>query len=592
MDRDQLLELLREELKAENLDAIIIPSTSPHQSEYLPKHYNSREFISGFTGSAGMVVVTLTRAALWTDGRYFIQAERELKGSSFELMKMGVASDPTIDQFLSSEVPYGGSVGVNLNNLSEKSYRGYVDSLKLKNIQLIHSEALEHIWTTQPALPKEDVFILGEAFAGKSRMEKLEELRQAYSKEDATATFISSLEDIAWVLNIRGGDIPYNPVTISYLFVTDEGAVLFIHREKLDDEIKRALEEDHVHIIDYDRINDEISVIDGHKIFVDISKTPHLLYDAMKENNTMIEGNELTAELKAVKNETELENLKYAYLQDGIALTKYIYWLTHLEKPVGEYEAEEHLIELRSQRPNYLDESFKPISAYGANAAMAHYSAGPKQQDDIESSGLYLIDSGGHYLNGTTDTTRTIAMGEVSDEEKRSFTLVLKGLIQVIKNKYIEGTMDRDLDILARVNLWSDGKNFNHGTGHGVGYILSVHEAPPTISNRVSTPTVLKPGFVFSVEPGYYVEDNYGIRSENIVYVKPWETTQDGDYLELYNLTRVPFDQKALDISLLNKDEIKWLNDYHQLVLEEVGPHLEEAELHWLKSVTAPIPIK
>ncbi len=591
MLRDQLLEVLREELKQENLDAIIIPSTSPHQSEYLPKHYNSREFISGFTGSAGMVVVTPTRAALWTDGRYFIQAERELRGSSFELMKMGVASDPTVEEFLSSEVPYGGQVGVNLNNLSEKSYRGYVDSLKLKNIQLIHTEALEKIWTTRPALPKEDVFILGEAFAGKSRMEKLNELRQAYSKEDATATFISSLEDIAWVLNIRGSDIPYNPVTISYLFVTDEGAILFIHQEKLDDEIKKVLEDDHVHIIDYDRIHDEISVIDNHKIFVDISMTPHLLFDAMKEKNTMIEGQELTAELKAVKNETELENLKHAYLQDGIAITKYIYWLTQLKEPVGEYEAEEYLVGLRSARPNYIDESFKPISAYGANAAMAHYSAGPKSQDKIEFSGLYLIDSGGHYLNGTTDTTRTFSMGAVSDEEKRSFTLVLKGMIQVIKNKYLEGTMDRDLDILARVNLWNDGKNFNHGTGHGVGYLLSVHEAPPSVSNRNPNPTVLKPGYVFSVEPGYYVEDGYGIRSENIVYVKPWKTTEDGNYLELYNLTRVPIDQKALDISLLDEGEIQWLNDYHQLILEEVGPHLEADELEWLKAVTAPISI-
>lgn len=591
MNTNEKLRQLRDKMKFENIDAVIVPTSDPHQSEYLPEHYKARDYISGFDGSNGIAVITLNEAKIWTDGRYFIQCKHQIAGSEFELMKLNTPGYPTVIEYIGKTLKKGQVVAINGNILSEQDFREYQAAFDKKELKFVSYPLVESIWLEQPPIPKEKIFILDEKFAGKTRREKLDILRKAYHKKGANSYFISSLESIAWLLNIRGHDIPTNPVTISYLYVNDEGAIFFIHSRKVSTEIIETLERDSIYIVDYDRVFGEIKAIKGKKIYLNISETPRPIYRNLKSDNTIIEGKDLVGELKSVKNPTEQANQKHAYIEDGVALTKFIYWLKQSRDKgiLTELSAQDYLHKLRSARDGFIEESFETISAYGSNAAMMHYSAAEDNYSQIGNSGFLLVDSGGQYLYGTTDTTRTIAMGPLTEDEIHDYTLTLKSSIALLDAKFLEGTRDADLDAIARMPMWKEGKDYKCGTGHGVGYLLSVHEGPPTFSFASKKPSILKEGQIVTVEPGVYREDKYGIRIENVVIVKKWQETEDGVFYRFENMTCVPLEPEAIDVTMLTDGELDWLNDYQQKVFETISPSLTEEEVKWLKTETKPL---
>lgn len=582
---------LRKKMKEKNIDAILVSTGDPHQSEYLSDHYKTREFISGFTGSNGTAVITKDKALIWTDGRYFIQCEKEISGSEFEMRKFSTPGEISISEFLLQNLHPENRVEVDFEYYSRKEFSDLFTKLSKKKIHLVHGKTIEELWENQPPISKEKVFLLEEKYSGESRKSKMKRVQEEYKKRGADSLFISSLEDIAWILNIRGRDIPNNPVTISYFYLMDQGGVLFIHSSKVSDSIRDQLEEDGIHLLDYDRVFEELKSIKNKRIYFDPLRNSQGIYNVLKENNEIIYGKEITSEFKSIKNNVEVDNLKKAYLEDGIALTKFIYRIKNTvdKESLGEYDVASYLKELRKERKHFIEESFDTISAVGENAAMMHYSANKDNQDFLKSSGFLLVDSGGQYLYGTTDTTRTIALGEISENEKHDFTLVLKSSIAVLQMVFLKGTRDSDLDIIARYPLWQEGKDYKCGTGHGVGYLLSVHEGPPRLAFKFSSPSELKLGQMFTVEPGIYRENEYGIRIENTVIVSKAMNTFDGEFYSLYNLTRVPIDLDAININLLNNEEIKYLNTYHEIVYKDLSPHLSKDEKDWLRKVTSPI---
>lgn len=590
MNTNEKLLIVRERMKVNNVQALLVTTGDPHQSEYLADHYKTREYISGFTGSNGTAVVTVDKALIWTDGRYFIQCQNEIKNSEFQMKKIGIENEITVSEFLLNELNAGDIIEVNLDYFPRKDYLELEEKLSEKSIRIKNGSTIEDIWDQQPPISKEKIFILEDKYSGESRVSKIQRIHSSLKEKKADSTFISSLEDIAWILNIRGGDIPNNPVTTSFLFLMDEGGILFVHSSKVSDEIREELEKDGIHIIDYDRTYEELFSIENRKIFIDPKRNSQRVVSILEENNQIIYGDEISTKIKSIKNETEISNLKYAYLQDGIALTKFICHIKNSisKGKIGEYDASQMLRSFRNKIEGYIDDSFETISAYGANAAMMHYSASQESQDYIDNSGLYLVDSGGQYLHGTTDTTRTIAVGPLSQEEIHDYTLVLKSSISLLNLVFLKGTRDSDLDIIARAPIWSEGKDYKCGTGHGVGYLLSVHEAPPRLSFRHSGNELLL-GQMFTVEPGIYCEDQYGIRIENTVIVEKAMTTKDGEFFKLLNLTRVPVDLDAIDVDMLTSTERNFLNSYHKEVYHDLAPYMDENELQWLKGATREI---
>lgn len=581
------LKKLREKMLERNIEAYIIPTSDPHQSEYVADCYKYREFISGFTGSAGTVVVTQKSAGLWTDGRYFIQAEEELKDSGIKLYRQGMPETESIYDYINKNVTEFGKVG--LNGLTY-SYDEYIKLRKNIGEKLVITDTdyIGQIWEDKPGIPDSKAYILDEKFTGKSVKDKLRELRRAMSSQGIDYHFIGALDDICYLYNIRGGDVKYNPVLLSYSVVSQDEAFLFISSNKVDDDIRRTLLENGVKIRGYNEVfNYMKSIKPRNYVYFDPAMTNLDIVDSVDSNVRFIKGTNLTTFMKAIKNDIEIENQKNAYLKDGVALVKFFNWI-ETGVPTGivtEMYASNKLEDFRREQENFIEPSFGTIAAYGENAALPHYSPSDENPVVLKNKGLFLVDSGGQYLDGTTDTTRTVALGELTEDEIKHYTLTLKSHIALITAKFQRGTKSSDLDIIARMPLWKEGLDFNHGTGHGVGFVLSVHEGPQRIA-KVQNDIDMEVGMITSDEPGIYVEGSHGIRIENIMVCVPWKKNEFGDFLGFESLSVCPIDTKPVDKTLLEQWEIDWLNEYNQMCYEKLSPYLNEHEKEYLTKAT------
>nr|WP_300006178.1 aminopeptidase P family protein [Tissierella sp.] len=592
MNINERLKKLRELMKEKRMDAYVVPTTDPHNSEYVAEHYKGRNFISGFTGSAGIAVITLHKALLWTDGRYFIQAANELEGSEYTLMKMGEKDVPKFADWLRENLEKDNTLGFDGKLFAQKEVEKLEDTLKEKSIKFIDEfDLVGEVWTDRPALPKGEAFKLDVKYAGLTPQEKIDMVRIKMNEKDADVFLISSLDDIAWTFNIRGNDISYNPVVIAYAAIDKEGAYIFLDEAKINSDVREFLNENGIEIKDYDEIFNFVEAIDvDKKVVLDKSRINRWLFKAIDKEIQVIDQMDITTKLKANKNQTEIRNQRNAYIKDGAALVKFLYWIDQTigREEITELSAESKLENFRKEQDLFVEPSFGTISAYGPNAAMAHYSASEDSFSVLEPKGMYLVDSGGQYMDGTTDITRTVALGELTDEEKRDYTLTLKGHINLVDMKFLEGTTGQALDSVCRYPLWKEGLDFKHGTGHGVGFFLNVHEGPQRIANAPSD-IALEEGMVVSVEPGMYRPGKHGIRIENIVVVQEDVKTEFGQFLSFETLSFVPIDLECIDEKLLNMDEKKWLNDYHKDVYNKISPFVNEEEKVWLKEKTREI---
>ncbi|MFN7115248.1 MAG: aminopeptidase P family protein [Saprospiraceae bacterium] len=578
---------LRQALRAHGLDAYIIPTSDPHQSEYVAEHWKGRQWISGFSGSAGIVVITQDHAGLWTDSRYFLQADNQLDGSEFVLHKQHATGTPEHVTWLAEHLPKGSTVGIDGYLFSVGQLRHLEKHLQPKGIDInTKIDLIAEIWKDRPVLPLEPIFEYDVTYAGESRADKLKRIREKMIKQGADFHLITTLDDIAWALNIRGKDVEANPVAISYLVVGKEMAYLFINAVKVPDHIKTNLNNDGVIIKSYDAIESFLQKLET-PILVDDRSISVRLYEAIPEGQ-IIKGDNITLLLKSIKNPTEISHLREAMRKDGVALLRFFRWLEQELKTrtVTEFEAGRKLDEFRAVQGNYFGESFTAIVGYNANGAIVHYRPEEGSSAEIKSEGILLLDSGGQYLEGTTDITRTIALGTPTEEQKRHYTLVLKGHIALAKAKFPTGTTGVQLDTLARQFLWQQGLNFGHGTGHGVGFFLNVHEPPQGFTaspnnQRGSTPH--EPGMLTSNEPGFYKTGEYGIRIENLVLCVEAEENDFGKFLQFDTLTLFLIDTTLIDSNLLTQEEKNWFNEYQHRVFNELAPRLDGEEVEWLR---------
>lgn len=576
-------------LRNRGIHAYIVPSSDPHQSEYVAPHYASRAFITGFTGSAGTAVITQSEAGLWTDGRYFVQAERELKDTGVTLFKSGEAGVPTIEEYLKN-IPNGSVIGFDGRVISVKYFQDLKQQLASKDfIYVTEEDLIAPLWTDRPAIPVTDVISHEIKYTGCSREEKIAQVRRVMEKLGATHYVLSGLDDIAWLFNIRGRDIPYNPLTIAYAMISMNQAILFIDERKIKPEILAELQEAKIELFPYEKIKTYLDTITEGVVLYDPNKLSVWLQNSIKVSK--IEQRDITTDLKAVKNNTELENIRNCMVRDGVAMVKFLHWLTKTiqEREISEIEAADRLTEFRRENDLYYDNSFATISAYRENAAMPHYHATKENYAMIKPAGFYLVDSGGQYYDGTTDITRTIRVGELTEEEMRDYTLVLKGMINLSQQVFIAGATGSQLDIIARKPLWDHGMDYKHGTGHGIGYFLNVHEGPHRIA---SVPNLIKlePGMIVSNEPGVYKMGKHGIRIENLIVVQKDRVTEyGGQFMKFETLTLCPIDTTPIDKTYLTEAEINWLNQYHKLVYDRLSPHLSGEALEYLKQATMAI---
>lgn len=593
------LKKLRTIMSEKGIDVYLIPTSDFHESEYVGAHFKCREFLTGFTGSAGTAVVTQKEAGLWTDGRYFVQAARQLEGSGFTLRKMGQEGVPTVNEYLEQAMPQGGVLGFDGRVVNSSLGQELEELLETKQVSFSYEEDLVGgIWENRPSLSAEPVWILDEKYTGKPASQKIEELRKAMKEEHADVHVLTTLDDIVWLLNIRGGDVPHNPVVLSYVVVTETECFLFINEETLDDRLKAYLKGLQVTVKPYDHIYQFVKSFHRQRVLLERSRVNYAIVNNLDSSNKIIDRMNPTVMAKAVKNPVEIENERLAHIKDGVAVTKFMYWL---KKNVGtipmtEISVSDYLQSLRKEQEGYLEDSFNTISAYGENAAMCHYSATPESNKIIEPKGLYLVDSGGQYYEGTTDITRTIAMGPLTDEEKEHFTLVAMSMLRLGHARFLYGCRGLSLDYAARQPLWERGLNYDHGTGHGVGYLLNVHERPNGIRYKMvlerMDSAVIEEGMICSDEPGLYIEGSHGIRTENLIVSKKAEKNSYGQFMEFEFLTFVPIDLDALDRSLMEKRDIQYLNAYHRQVYEKISPYLTEEERQWLKEATREIEIE
>jgi len=578
---------LRSAMTAHQLDAYILPSGDPHQGEYVADHWKARQWISGFSGSAGIAVITQDHAGLWTDSRYFLQAEEELKGSGMALQKQGVAHAPEHISWLRENLPAGSKVGIDGKLFSVGQVRRLAKAFYEKNIELETGvDLVAELWKDRPPLPQNAVFEHEVSYAGLSRAQKLEAVRGKMGQADYY--LISTLDDIAWLFNLRGSDVECNPVFYSYAVIGRAEAYLFIEESKLPEDLKTTLLPDGIFAKPYHQLESFLKELPANKsIFIDLVSTSNQVYSAIRKEQ-IIEGRNIVLQMKAIKNPVEIEHIKDAMLKDGVALTRLFRWLEDSLKnrAVPETEVAEKLAEFRRAQGDYHGESFDAIVGYNSNGAIVHYHAMQESCAHIQDKGILLLDSGGQYIDGTTDITRTIALGEPTEEQKRHFTLVLKGHIALATIKFPEGTSGAQLDTLARMFLWRDNLNYGHGTGHGVGFFLNVHEPPQGFAASSSTSrgtTAIEPGMFTSNEPGFYKTGEYGIRIENLVLCVEDAENDFGKFLKFETLTLFPIDLKLIDKSLVSEGEKSWLNAYHAEVFEKIAPLLDGEEVGWLK---------
>ena len=583
MNINKRLEELRSLMKDRKIDAYIVASSDPHQSEYLADYYKTREFISGFTGSAGTAVITLKEAKLWTDSRYFLQAQKELSTSEFELMKMGVEGYPTILEYLDENIAEFGKIGFDGKCYSVTGYKDLSENMGAR-VLVSDLDYISQIWTDRPELPKDKAWIHDEKYCGLSLKDKLGILREKMSDNDCNYTFIGAPEDICYLLNIRGNDVDFNPVILSYMLVSVDKAYLCIDEDKIDGSVRTYLEENGVTIYSYNHIYTLLKNIPGkNRIYLDPARTNVAVYDAINANVKISQGTNLTTYMKSIKTDTEIENIKKAYILDGVSLVKFFNWLEVGAKTgsLNELVASNKLHDLRAENESFIEDSFETIAGYKENAAIVHYAPSKTGSKTIRDEGLILVDSGGHYKEGTTDITRTIALGSLRENEKIDYTLVLKSFLSLFLAKFKNRTKGSRLDMIAKYPLWKAGKDFFHGTGHGVGFVLTVHEGPQAISERNEVEFV--ENMTTSIEPGLYIENSHGIRIENEAYVKKAFDNEFGHFLEFETLTYVPLDTRPIKSEMLSTEEIDWVNAYNRKCYELLSPYLEGHDLDYLK---------
>lgn len=585
---------LREAMKQHKIDAYIIPTSDPHMSEYPADCWKYREWISGFTGSAGTVIITADKAGLWTDSRYFLQASTQLEGTGIELFKMMLPETPTIPEFLTHELKEGQTVGLNGETYSLADARSLEKALAEKEIKLnTNASLIDPIWKERPAIPEAPMFEMPIELSGKSTEDKLIDINKMLHKAGADCTILSALDEVAWTFNIRGTDVAYNPVVISYAFVSEKESVLFVNPKKIPAEIAEHLKKEGVTLADYGMLATFLSRLpEQTRVFIDSKRTNVAIYNALPKSSILIEGTSPANHLKSIKNETEIKGFRNAVLKDGIAMTKFYFWLEKMLKAgekVTELSAAAKLTALRSEQPQYVMDSFASISSYGPHGAVVHYSPTPETDTELKTDSLYLLDSGAQYLDGTTDITRTIALcDEPSEQMKKDFTRALKGTIGIAKCKFPAGIRGCLIDAFARKALWDAGINYLHGTCHGIGHCLNVHEGPQSIRME-ENPVILEPGMVMSDEPAMYRPGEYGIRTENMILIREDSETEFGKFLGFETLTLCYIDTKLVIPSMLSVREHAWLNKYHQMVYDLVSLHLTEEEKAWLKEKTAEI---
>lgn len=595
------LSKLRASMKAAGIDCYLIPTSDYHDSEYVSGFFMVRKYFSGFTGSAGTLVVSGKEAALFTDGRYFIQAAKELSGTEIQLMKTGEPGVPTVKQYLARIMGEGETLGFDGRVVKADDGTGYEETLSQKHCRIIWNRDLaEEIWEDRPALPHNPVFILEECYSGEGASQKIGRVREKMKQEGADVHILTSLDDIAWLLNIRGSDVESCPVVLSYMILTQDQALLFAEEtdpkeDVWTQELRRYLKENQVELRPYDSFYSYAAQISGGKALLCKGRVNYRLLKELSGNLEVIDRPNPTSLMKAVKNPTEMENLRKAHLWDALAVTRFMYWLKkNLGKlPITEVSAIEYLEELRRKCEAYREPSFATICAYGANGALAHYSARKEACAEIKPGSLLVVDSGGHYLEGSTDITRTFALGEISREMKEHFTLVLRAMLTLKNTRFLYGCRGVNLDIRAREVLWEKGLDYKHGTGHGVGYLLSVHEGPNSFRWKLQPDyqenAVLEEGMVTTDEPGLYIEGSHGIRIENELLCRKGEANEYGQFMYFEDLTCVPIDLDGVEVSLLEETDRKRLNVYHREVFERLSPYFEGEELDWLRSATREI---
>lgn len=589
------LELLREELRREHLSAFVFPTTDPHNSEYTADHWKGREWISGFTGSAGTAVVTLQSAALWTDSRYFIQAAEQLKGTEFQLMRLKMAGTPTIAEWIASELST-----LNAQRSTEIGMDGMVNTVAVVEEMKealrqqggitvrTNFDPLARIWRDRPQVPRNPVEIQPMELAGEDVRSKLSRIRKALHEHHADGMLVAALDDIAWTLNLRGSDVHCNPVFVSYLLIASNKATLYVDKEKVDGEVLRYLKEQGVEVADYAEVGKGLQDYFEYNILIDPDEVCYTLYQKVTRN--IVRGTSPIAAMKAVKNERERLGFRSAMLRDGIAMVKFLKWLDESigKQTLTEISVADKLEALRAEQPLYRGLSFDTIAGYEAHGAIVHYEATPETDAVLQPKGLLLLDSGAQYQDGTTDITRTIALGPLTEEQRRVYTLVLKGHIQLQLLRFPEGASGTQLDAVARKDLWKAGYNYLHGTGHGVGSYLSVHEGPHQIRMEWR-PARLHAGMTVTDEPGVYLEGRFGVRTENTLLIVPAEETECGRFLQFETLTLCPVDKAPIVREMMLQEEMDWLNQYHQRVFDTLSPHLSPSETDWLREACAPL---
>jgi len=589
---NERLKYLRELMEARRIDAYLVPTSDYHESEYVGEHFACRKYITGFSGSAGTALIMKDWVGLWTDGRYFVQAVKELDGSGIELMKMGQPGVLTLPDFLRQRLSCGEILGFDGRVVNARIGKELESELAENKVSIAYTEALiGEIWTDRPPLKAKPVWILPDQYAGKSASEKIKELRACMEREHASVHLLTTLDDIAWLLNIRGNDIPGNAVALSYLLITADKLTLYINVEAVHGEVREYFDKLGAVIRPYQEIYTDVQQLKEERVLLETGKVNYSLVQYLDNTNRIIDRMNPTVLAKAVKNPVEIGNMKSAHIKDGIAMTKYMYWLKHNigKIPMTEVSVSDYLEELRKEQ-GFIEPSFTTISAYGSNAAIVHYHADRDRCAVLKPHGLYLVDSGGQYLEGTTDITRTMSLGPVTDQEREHYTLTVMSMLRLGHVKFLSGCSGLSLDYVAREPMWQRGIDYNHGTGHGVGYLSNVHERPVGIRFRTvperqdSYP--FEAGMVCSDEPGIYIEESHGIRTENLLYCKEAEKTEFGQFLEFEFLTYVPIDLEPLEVSMLEEKDIRYLNEYHALVYEKIAPHLTENEAEWLKEAT------
>ena len=593
----QRIENIRDLMKEKNIYAYIVPSSDYHQSEYVGDYFKSREFMSGFTGSSGTLIISMDEAGLWTDGRYFIQAENELKDSGIKLFKMGEEGVPTIEEYLLEKLPKNSTLGFDGRVMSVKEGQSLANKLAFQGINIEYKyDLVNDIWEDRCSLPTEKAFLLGTEYSGESFSDKLSRIRAVMKEKKATTHILASLDDIAWLFNIRGRDVKSNPVVLSYAVITIDSVYLFIDKNKIGKDIRAELSKENVQIKGYEEVYEFIKNIDENEVvLIDTSKVNYAIYNNIPSNVQKIEERNPSILFKSIKNEIELKNIRNSHIKDGVAFTKFMYWLkNNIGKiEITEISATQKLEEFRREQDKFIEPSFSTIAAYKDHAAMMHYSATEESNYKLEPRDLFLVDSGGQYFDGTTDITRTIALGPIPENVRKDFTNVVRGMIRLSKAKFLYGCRGYNLDILARGPLWEEGVDYKCGTGHGIGFVLNVHEGPNgfrwKVREDIDDSCILEEGMVTTNEPGVYVENSHGIRIENEIVVRKAEKNEYGQFMDFEVITFAPIDLDAIDESLILKDEKVYLNNYHKQVYDKISLYLNEEEKQWLKTYTREI---